>query len=38
VFEQVVAHLRTIAEETAGLAHDAPQALIEVIDVSGVDT
>ena len=35
-FEQVVAHLRKIAEETAGSAHDAPQALIEVIDVSGV--
>ena len=35
-FEQVVVHLRRIAEETAGSAHDAPQALIAVIDVSGV--
>jgi hypothetical protein len=35
-FEQVVVHLRKIAEETAGSAHDAPQALIDVIDVSGV--
>jgi hypothetical protein len=36
-FEQVVAHLRRIAEETAGSAHDAPQAFVEVIDVSGVE-
>ena len=35
-FEQVVAHLRKIAEETAGVARDAPQVLIEVMDVSGV--
>ena len=37
-FEQVVAHLRRIAEETAGSTRDAPQALVLVIDVSGVDT
>ncbi len=36
-FEQVVAHLRKIAEEVAGSSHDAPQAFIEVIDVSGVE-
>jgi hypothetical protein len=35
-FKQVVAHLRKMAEETAGSAHDAPQALVEVIDVSGI--
>ncbi len=35
-FEQVVWHLKKIAEETAGSAQDAPQAFIEVIDVSGV--
>jgi hypothetical protein len=36
-FEEVVTHLRKIAEETAGSAHDAPQAAIEVIDVSRVE-
>jgi len=36
-FEQVVAHLRKIADETAGSTHDAPQAFIEVIDVSQVE-
>jgi hypothetical protein len=36
-FEQVVAHLRKIAEQTAGSAQDTPQALIEVIDVSEVE-
>ena len=34
-FEQLVVHLKKIARETAGSAHDAPQATIDVIDVSG---
>lgn len=33
-FEQVVAHLGAIAQRTASSANDAPQALIQVIDVS----
>jgi antitoxin component of RelBE/YafQ-DinJ toxin-antitoxin module len=35
-FGQVITHVRNIAEETAGSAYDAPQALVLALDVSGV--
>jgi hypothetical protein len=36
-FSKLVTHLRKVAEEAAGSAHDAAQAFVEVIDVSEVE-